>query len=95
MHTTGDPTVPYWHQPLYRAKVWANGDYWQHINLPILCYGHYNFEPEEVLFAFTVLRLQVEGFSLLKAGEVLATDQYHDCQRLMERHELAPSRENR
>jgi len=95
MHTTGDPTVPYWHEPLYRAKVWANRDWWRHINLPILRYGHCNFEPQEVLFAFALLRLQVEGFTLFNADDVLTTDQYRDYERLMERHELAPSLKDR
>ncbi len=70
--------MPYWHEPLYRAKVWAHGDWWRHINLPILCYGHCNFEPEEVLFTFTLLRLQVEGFTLFNADNALTADQYHD-----------------
>lgn len=95
MHTLQDSVVPYWHEPLYRRKVWSNGDWWRHVNIPILRYGHCSFEAEEVLLAFSILRLQVEGLSLLNVDSVLTNDQYRDYERLMERHDLAPFLEDR
>lgn len=61
MHTVKDPIVPYWHEPLYRAKVWRSRAWREHTNLPIFDYGHCNFSQEEVLFAFGLLRYQVSG----------------------------------
>jgi hypothetical protein len=91
LHTTGDAIVPYWHEPLYRHKVWRNRDWWLHTNIPILRYGHCSFKAEEVLFAFAVLRFKVEGFSFLNAGDVLTADQYDNYQRMMESYEMAPA----
>jgi len=61
LHTLQDPTVPYWHEPLYRWKVWQNEAQALHTNIPILRYGHCNFTADEVLFAFGLLISQVNG----------------------------------
>ena len=37
MHTTGDPVVPYWHEPLYTLKALPSG--LLHTNLPVARYG--------------------------------------------------------
>jgi len=61
MHTTADPVVPYWHEPLYAWKALLNGSLLYHTNIPIARYGHCKFEPNELLFGFVVLILKVTG----------------------------------
>jgi len=58
MHTTGDPIVPYWHVPLYRAKTLASRSALKFTAIPIARYGHCNFKPAEVVFAFGVMVLR-------------------------------------
>jgi hypothetical protein len=55
MHTTGDPIVPYWHETLYNAKALLNGSLRNHLNLPIVRYGHCAFTQNEVLLGFVLL----------------------------------------
>lgn len=55
LHTTGDEIVPYWHEPLYRAKVVANFRTPWHANIVAPRYGHCNFSTEEVLIALLTL----------------------------------------
>ncbi len=71
LHTLGDPIVPYWHEPLYRQKIIANGDGPLHTNIPILRYGHCNFTASQVLLAFVVLVYQVTGDVPQDADHVL------------------------
>jgi hypothetical protein len=73
LHTTGDPIVPYWHEPLYTAKTLWSGSLLQHINIPILRYGHCNFKSSEALFAFVLLVLR-SGLKLDNPEKVLTTD---------------------
>jgi len=61
LHTTGDQIIPFWHEPLYRAKVERTASASKHINIPILRYGHCNFKAPEVLFGFALLILQTTG----------------------------------
>lgn len=72
LHTTGDPIVPYWHEPLYRAKVFASGAAQLHTNIPIVRYGHCNFQASEALAGFVVLVFKVTGQHLMGAEEVLS-----------------------
>ena len=58
LHTTGDPIVPYWHAPLYKAKVAATGSLPFYAHIPVLRYGHCQFTPAEVLFGFALLVLR-------------------------------------
>lgn len=51
MHTTGDPIVPYWHEPIYRFKAFVSGSWIYHSNLPVLRYGHCNFNVVEAILA--------------------------------------------
>lgn len=51
MHTTGDPIIPYWHEPLYRFKAFVSGSWIYHSNLPVLRYGHCNFNVLEAILA--------------------------------------------
>jgi len=60
LHTTKDPIVPYWHEPLYRLKVFTNGSNLLHSNFPVFRYGHCNFEVTEVQKAFTLLVTKVK-----------------------------------
>jgi hypothetical protein len=74
MHTTGDPIVPHWHEPLYTLKAFLGGSGLLHANLPVFRYGHCNFEPAEALVALGLLVLKVEGRELLNAESVLTTE---------------------
>ena len=71
IHTTGDPIVPYWHEPLYRLKTLGSGNALLYSNIPILRYGHCNFRASEVLTAFALLVLKVTGQELINAQRAL------------------------
>jgi len=58
LHTIGDEIIPFWQERLYRPKVHASGK-GQLTVLPVVSYGHCNFEVNEVLGAFALLLLQV------------------------------------
>jgi len=75
LHTTGDPIVPYWHEPFYSLKALLGGSALLHANIPVLRYGHCRFEPAEALVAMGLLVLKVEGRELLNAERVLATEE--------------------
>ena len=64
IHTTGDPIIPYWHEPMYTLKTFFNGSAMRHINIPIARYGHCNFKAPEVLVGFAVLIFMVNHQSL-------------------------------
>ena len=64
MHTTADPVVPYWHEPLYSWKTLLSGSLLLRTNIPILRYGHCTFEPNELLAGFALLILKVTGQNL-------------------------------
>lgn len=55
IHTTLDEIIPYWHEPLYRAKIVASGREALHQDLPVPRYGHCNFQPAEVIQALALL----------------------------------------
>lgn len=65
LHTTGDPIVPYWHEPLYWWKALFGGSALLHTNLPVPRYGHCSFTVNEVLTGFALLVLKVTGRELL------------------------------
>lgn len=73
LHTTGDAIVPYWHEPLYTVKALLAGSGLDHLNIPVLRYGHCRFEAAEALVALGLVVLRVEGLDLIGAEEVLAT----------------------
>lgn len=52
MHTTADPTVPYFHAPMYADLVSANGNDALYLHIPVERYGHCNFTQLEVLGGF-------------------------------------------
>jgi pimeloyl-ACP methyl ester carboxylesterase len=86
LHALQDPIVPYWHEPLYRWKVWRHRDYALHTNIPSLRYGHCSFSAGEVLFAFGLLVYQVSGEGLLNVRDVLTPSQLRDYKE-MERNQ--------
>jgi alpha-beta hydrolase superfamily lysophospholipase len=73
LHTTADPIVPHWHEPLYSLKAAASSGR-RHTHLPVFRYGHCSFRAEEALVAFVLLVLKVEGRGLLDAERVLTNE---------------------
>ncbi len=71
MHTTGDPIVPYWHETMYNLKVLFSGSLLQHINIPVLRYGHCNFTSTEALVGFAILVLRAGGLKLNNIDKAL------------------------
>jgi hypothetical protein len=53
LHTRGDEVVPFWHEPLYLAKVLLTGHRGL-LPLPVDRYGHCNFNTNELLTAFAL-----------------------------------------
>jgi hypothetical protein len=72
LHTTADPVVPYWHEPLYTLKALPSGRL--HTNLPVFRYGHCGFRAEETLVGLGLLVLKVEGRGLSSPERVLTTE---------------------
>lgn len=72
IHTTKDEIVPYWHETLYRWKVFKSGSSFLHTNIPIFRYGHCNFKTSELLGAFAVLIFKVERLELIVPGSMLS-----------------------
>jgi pimeloyl-ACP methyl ester carboxylesterase len=53
LHTTGDPEIPFWHEPLYFLKLNAFGRT-EFTPLPVFRYGHCQFTTSEILGAFSL-----------------------------------------
>jgi pimeloyl-ACP methyl ester carboxylesterase len=64
LHTTGDPVVPFWHEPRYLAKVLTNGSLSRLFPIGVSRYGHVNLTATELVTAFAVLVLKVSGSNL-------------------------------
>lgn len=60
-HTTGDPTIPFWHVPLYTEKTVLQGTSSLFTGVPIQRYGHCTFTEAEIVSSFALLVQQVEG----------------------------------
>lgn len=58
LHTTGDPVIPYWQEPLYTLKTLAAGTFLKRTNLPVAAYGHCAFTPQDVFTAFGIMVLR-------------------------------------
>ncbi len=43
LHTTGDPVIPYWHEPRYDAKTSLTGSRAELTQFPAFRYNHCNF----------------------------------------------------
>ncbi|MBX7256511.1 MAG: prolyl oligopeptidase family serine peptidase [Candidatus Hydrogenedentes bacterium] len=61
IHTLWDPQVPYTHMAAYRAKTLRTGSASQYTHIPVVRYDHCEFKESEVLLAFALLVLRVEG----------------------------------
>ncbi|MGV3587480.1 MAG: DUF6351 family protein [Adhaeribacter sp.] len=72
MHTTGDPVIPFWHFPLYQAKITAQGSTALYTGIPIPRYGHCTFTEPEIVLAFSRLVQQVKGQPLILAQQLAA-----------------------
>jgi pimeloyl-ACP methyl ester carboxylesterase len=59
VHTTADPIVPYWHEPLYNLKILRAGSSRRHVNIPVIRYGHCTFTQNELLASFAILGVMV------------------------------------
>lgn len=87
LHTTGDPVVPYWHETLYRMKVWGTGSAVRYSGIPILRYGHCNFKAAKVLTGFALMALKATGQELINAQSVLPdAGSQNDFARLAKEH---------
>ncbi len=64
LHTTLDPIVPYWQEPLYTLKTLLAGTLLERINLPIAAYGHCAFTASDLLAAFGLIVLRDTGLNL-------------------------------
>lgn len=64
LHTTGDPIVPYWQEPLYTLKTIAAGAFFERTPLPVAAYGHCAFTAGDVLTAFDIMVLRATGLHL-------------------------------
>ncbi len=60
LHTTKDPIVPYWHEPIYTLKTLLSGSLLRHLNIPVARYGHCVFSPDELVTAFALVRIMAE-----------------------------------
>jgi hypothetical protein len=52
LHTTGDPIVPFFHQPLYEEKAVAAGAAGRLARRDVERFGHCAFTSTEILAAF-------------------------------------------
>ncbi|MBC7235117.1 MAG: hypothetical protein H5T69_04695 [Chloroflexi bacterium] len=81
MHNLHDPIVPYWHEPLYRLKIWGQEKWALHNNIPLLRYGHCNVGKLQALAAFGLLVYKVSSSDLDGLANVLPErsqqDAYH------------------
>lgn len=64
LHTTGDEIVEFWQQPRYRLKSLFNGSAYEHSVLPIVRYGHCNFEEGDLTVGLALVMLLL----MLKVG---------------------------
>jgi len=55
LHTLADPIVPFWQEPLYAAKVRAQGRLSKLTEIPALAYGHCNVTAAQAEAALLVL----------------------------------------
>lgn len=87
LHNTGDPFVPYWHEPLYRWKAFWHRSSLRHSNIPSFRYGHCNFGLIEGVAAFGVLVLKVTGEDLIGVERVLPdAKSQQEFQRLLQEY---------
>jgi hypothetical protein len=71
LHTTGDPIIPYWNEPLYTLKTLNQHDFAERTNIPVSAYGHCNFTEGDALLAFGLMLLKDNAGSLPTGAENL------------------------
>ncbi|MGB2986748.1 MAG: hypothetical protein WBE26_12800 [Phycisphaerae bacterium] len=71
LHTIWDPIVPYWHERLYRRKVFGNGVGSFPAEFTARRYGHCNFTVNELIEAFAALVWEVRGEKLVGVDAIL------------------------
>jgi len=76
LHTTLDPVIPYWQEPLYTLKTVLAGRLLSLTSLPVAAYGHCAFTGPEVLAAFDLIVLRDAGQSLLTEIENSLDDEH-------------------
>lgn len=74
LHTTLDPIIPYWHEPLYAAKTILAGAFLQRTPLPVVAYGHCAFSGTDVLTAFAIIVLRDTGLNLTSTIQSLLAE---------------------
>ena len=90
VHTTGDPIIPYWHEPLYTLKTLSAGTFLRRINLPANAYGHCAFTADQVFTAFVLMVLEDIGKDLSPQVEpVLPPSQRAGFRELLQRNRSA------
>ncbi len=67
-HTTGDPTIPIWHLPLYAQKTVLQGTSNLFTPIPINRYGHCTFTEFEIVSSFAFLVQQAGGIAPSLSG---------------------------
>lgn len=60
LHTTSDPSVPYWHESLYLNKVKNANDTANLTQIPVVTYGHCQFSALNALGALATLELKMK-----------------------------------
>jgi pimeloyl-ACP methyl ester carboxylesterase len=61
IHTSQDPIIPVWHEPLYATKAKARNSAGQLAQFTVNRYNHCNITAGEALYGFVVLLLHVAG----------------------------------
>lgn len=61
MHTTGDFLIPFWHLPLYQAKINLQGNNDLFTGYPVDRFGHCTFTEVEIITGFAALVQNVSG----------------------------------
>jgi pimeloyl-ACP methyl ester carboxylesterase len=76
LHTTGDPVIPYWHEPLYTGKTLAAGTVLLRTPILVNAYGHCAFSAGDVLSAFAIIVLRTTGSSMTAEIESVLQEPY-------------------
>ncbi|MGD9928907.1 MAG: hypothetical protein AB7U05_02715 [Mangrovibacterium sp.] len=78
IHTTGDHIVPFWHNPLYRLKVFVSGNSLLHTGIPVVNYGHCTIDETHVMAALAIV---ITKATLMDKFEIASTAFGSDHQR--------------
>jgi hypothetical protein len=58
LHTLADPVVPFWQEPVYRAKVQSRHSLSDLNQIPVFAFGHCNVSASDAESALTLLLLK-------------------------------------